>query len=51
LPPSKARESEKEGDGGIMSDAYSQRNRLASALGFALWDWQRQAGMVRSRAS
>lgn len=32
-----------------MSDAYSQRGRPAGALGFALWDWQRQAGMVRSR--
>src|SRR5216684_3786706 len=32
----------------MTSDAYSQRN---STLGFALWDWQRQTGMVRSRAS
>jgi hypothetical protein len=30
-----------------MCDAYSQRNRIAPML----WDWQRQAGMVRSRSA
>jgi len=29
----------------MVSDAYSRRNGLANGLG----DWQRQAGMVRSR--